>query len=107
MSGAKFFQELADLAHKIEQPRAAEAPAPEPKFLSVESFAVRCDLTERAVRALIRAGMPVVRPRPRLTRIPVAEAEAWIRARANPANDTAASAARRRAKLDTRKGELH
>jgi hypothetical protein len=53
----------------------------EPEYLSVADFAARCSFTEAAVRKLCQEGMPHMRPRPRLIRIPVAKALEWLAAR--------------------------
>ena len=54
-------------------------PAPHaPDFLTVAEFAERRSVSEKTVRRMIADGLPHERPRPRLIRIPVTKAEAWI-----------------------------
>jgi hypothetical protein len=84
-------------------------PAPSvPPFLSVADFAVRIGVTEKVVRQMIADGMPHVRPRPRLTRVAVPQAEAWMAERSQAATPSASiEAARRRATLDAHRGDPH
>jgi hypothetical protein len=85
-------------------PRAPDVPP----FLSVTDFAVRIGVTEKAVRQMIADGMPHVRPRPRLTRVAVPQAERWMAERSHPAAPSASiEAARRRATLDAHRGDPH
>jgi hypothetical protein len=102
---------LIDTAIAREQHQEAAPPAAanerEPEYLSVADFAARLGVTERAVRQMVAEGMPHVRPRPRLTRIVVAQAVAWMAARSGAAGpDVAVKAARRRATLDAHRGEV-
>ena len=85
----------------------AAAPASAPAFLSVADFAARIEATEKSVRQMIADGMPSVRPRPRLTRIPVAKAETWMAERSRPTPSASVDAARRRATLDAHRGDPH
>jgi len=98
---------LIDTAIAKQQPEpTAPASEAEPEYLTVAEFAARLRVTERVVRQMIADGMPCVRPRPRLTRIVVAKAKAWMAARSNAADPNAAvEAARHRAILDAHRGE--
>lgn len=71
---AQLLQELGILPP--EQP----APPP-PAYMSVAEFAERLECTPATVHRMIGDGMPALRPRPRLIRIPVIEADEWIRQR--------------------------
>ena len=90
--------------------RASRQPAPlppsPPEYLSVADFAARLQVTPRAVRAMLKDGMPYLRPRPRLIRIPVAGATAWIADRTKTAG-AVETEARRRATLDAHRGDIH
>lgn len=101
----QLLEQLLVLAKADAAPRPIAPPVPE--YLTIADFAARLAITPKAVRALIRDGMPSVRPRPRLTRIPVARAEAWIAERSMPTVDEAIAAARKRATVDARRGEIH
>ena len=52
-----------------------------PPYLSIDGFAQRFQVSEKTVRRMMHEGLPFERPRKRAVRIPVAEAEAWIKAR--------------------------
>ena len=74
----------------------------------MSTFAVRVGVTDMAVRQMIADGMPHVRPRPRLTRVAVPQAEAWMAERSRAATpDASVEAARRRATLDAHRGDPH
>lgn len=63
----------------VEEERPAAPPAP--AFMSCEEYAERIRSTAATVRELCREGMPHARPRPRMIRIKVAEADAWLEER--------------------------
>jgi hypothetical protein len=52
-----------------------------PMFLTAFDFGERVHMTADTVRELCAEGMPHVRPRRRLIRVKVAEAEAWLEKR--------------------------
>jgi excisionase family DNA binding protein len=55
------------------------SPAPTvPEWLNVEQYAARIGASPRTVYKMIRDGLPHVRPRARLIRIKVADADRWI-----------------------------
>jgi excisionase family DNA binding protein len=74
-------------------------PAPEPEFMTVEEYAARIRVTPATVRRMVREeNLPHVRPRRRLIRIKVTDADQWIEAQAS------GSLARRSAALEARRG---
>lgn len=91
-----FFALAAELATLPAE--APEAPIPPPAYMTPIEFARHVRLAPATIRRMAGEGMPHTRPRRRLIRIKVAEAEAWIAARsATPA---------RSAILHARKGDL-
>lgn len=86
-------EELAQLP-----PEPPPAPAPTPAYMTPEEFSRHVRLTPGTIRQMAREGLPHVRPRKRVIRIKVAEAEAWMARRPD--------AAARSAVLDARKGHL-
>lgn len=61
------------------------APAAEPArplYLSPGAFADELGVHPSTVRRMLGEGLPHLRPRPRLIRIPVADARRWMEARA-------------------------
>ena len=69
---------------------------PEKKYMSVVEYARHVGLSKRTVENLLRRGLPLV-GRGRLRRVPVAEADAWMR------QGTSQDALERRARLDARR----
>jgi excisionase family DNA binding protein len=66
-------------------------PPPPPTFMTCEEYAERIRSTAPTVREMIRQGLPHVRPRPRMLRVKVAEADAWLEERSRrPSGRTAA-----------------
>jgi excisionase family DNA binding protein len=59
-------------------PAAAPAALVEPEFMTVADFAQRLGVCDRTIRNMLKAGMPHVRPTPRVVRIRVAPAEKWL-----------------------------
>lgn len=51
---------------------------PEAQFMTVAEFAARLGVCEKTVRDMLKAGMPHVRPTPRIIRVRVALAEKWL-----------------------------
>lgn len=89
----KLLQHIAELA----SPRAVLPVADEPvaPYMSVFEFAQRWRVTPETVRRWVRSGMPCRRPRPRLIRIPVAEAEGWLEERPRQPSASGKIAARK------------
>ncbi len=98
-----FLQTLlnAAKANDTQAPLAAQAA---PTFLTVAEFAERLHVGEKTVRRMVSDGMPHERPRPRLIRIPLAKAEAWIAAQTDKAS---IAHAQERATVDARRGDAH
>jgi len=82
------------------------APAPQPVYLTIQEFAKRLGVTTKAVRGMLRDGMPHIRPRPRMIRIPIEKAEQWCQACTRAASEDVADA-RRIAICDAHRGEVH
>lgn len=80
---------LLDTAIAQQPPAPPVSQEQEPEYLSVAAFAARFSFTEAVVRQMCHEGMPHVRPRPRLIRIPVKEALEWL---AKPRPDQAEAA---------------
>jgi excisionase family DNA binding protein len=69
--------------------------------MTVEEYAARIRVQPATVRRMVREeNLPHVRPRPRLIRIKVREADQWVAARASGA------LARRRAVVEAQKGAM-
>jgi excisionase family DNA binding protein len=89
----------AELAKAPPETPPPPPPASVPAFMTVEEYAKRIRVTPATVRRMVREeNLPHVRPRPRLIRIRVTEADGWIAARESGA------LARRRAVVDARRG---
>jgi hypothetical protein len=87
----------------LRAPPAPAVPAEPvaPDFMTVADFAQRLGVCERTVRNMLKAGMPHVRPTPRVVRVRVVLAEKWLadetnRGSAARAMKLGAIAARRR-----------
>lgn len=65
-----------------------------PAFLSPAEFANRLGIAESTVRRLMAEGLPYLRPRPKLVRIDVAKAEAWLETRSTEPRSAAVDARR-------------
>jgi excisionase family DNA binding protein len=76
----QMLEELFASAKQASPPAAP--PTPPVEYMTVAEFAARIGTSEGTVREFCKEGMPHLRPRPRLTRIHVAQAEEWLRARA-------------------------
>ena len=88
----------AELA-KLHTESTSPPPSSSPLFMTVEEYAARIRVQPATVRRMVRdENLPHVRPRPRLIRIKVREADQWVAARASGA------LARRRAVVEARKG---
>jgi len=75
-------------------------PSALPTFMTVDEYARRIRVQPATVRRMVREeNLPHVRPRPRLIRIRVREADQWVAARSSGA------LARRRAVVDARRGD--
>jgi hypothetical protein len=99
-------EQLLACARAGEAAKPQEQAPPPPEYLSVDDFAKRLAMRPKAVRQLLKEGMPHVRPRPRTIRIHVAKADAWIEARSKPAG-AAEAEARRLALADAHKGTVN
>lgn len=66
----------AELAALPPDPPAA--PVRPSAFMTAAAYAEHLQISPRTLRRLIKEGLPVVRPRPKLIRIPVADATAWM-----------------------------
>lgn len=74
-------------------------PAPAPEYMTVEEYAARIRVTPATVRRMVREeNLPHVRPRRRLIRIKVNEADRWI------ADRNSGTLARRSAIIHARRG---
>jgi phage terminase Nu1 subunit (DNA packaging protein) len=62
-------------------PAAPTPAAPEPLYMKLHDFARRRGVSYSTVRAWVVQGMPVRRIGPRLVRVAVRAAEAWLDAR--------------------------
>lgn len=89
-----FILESLLVAIRPTAPAVPAAPAP-PEFMTVAEFAERLGVCERTVREMLKAGMPHVRPSPRVIRVRVALAERWL------ADETNRRSAARAMKLGT------
>jgi excisionase family DNA binding protein len=49
-----------------------------PEWMTVDQYAARINASPRTVRKMVHDGLPHARPRPRLIRIRVVEADQWI-----------------------------
>lgn len=95
--------ELLVAALRAPAPPAAPAAPTGPEFMTVTEFAERLGVCERTVRNMLKAGLPHVRPSPRVIRVRVALAEKWL------ADETNRGSAARAITLGTivaRRGEL-
>ncbi|HMY16573.1 MAG TPA: excisionase family DNA-binding protein [Polyangium sp.] len=73
----------------------------EPTFMTVEEYARRIRVQPATVRRMVREeNLPHVRPRPRLIRIRVHEADQWVASRKS------GTLARRSAVMEARKGVI-
>jgi excisionase family DNA binding protein len=80
-------------------PETIPPPASVPTFMTVEEYARRIRVRPATVRRMVREeNLPHVRPRPRLIRIRVHDADQWVASRESGA------LARRSAAMDVRKG---
>lgn len=87
--------ELAKLPPDTNQPATSV-----PMFMTVEEYALRIRVRPATVRRMVREeNLPHVRPRPRLIRIRVQDADQWVASRMSGA------LARRRAGIEARKGD--
>lgn len=62
-------------------------------YMTVPQYAAHIQVSTRTCRRLLADGLPAVRPRPRMVRIPVAAADAWLAARARSATVAAVQGA--------------
>lgn len=89
--------ELARLPSESNTPPPSSAPA----YMTVEEYARRIRVRPSTVRRMVREeNLPHVRPRPRLIRIRVRDADQWVAAR------TSGAIARRMAVVEARRGDV-
>lgn len=80
-------------------PDTIPPPSSVPTFMTVEEYARRIRVRPATVRRMVREeNLPHVRPRPRLIRIRVRDADQWVASRMSGA------LARHRAAVEARKG---
>lgn len=81
-------EQLESTLAELEAELAALPPDPPTAalaYMTVPQYAAYLQVSTRTVQRLLTDGLPIVRPRPRLIRIPVIVADAWMTARSRSA----------------------
>lgn len=71
----------ASIDEQLRSMEPVATPQPAPAYMSVSEYAERVGVCEQTVRRMIGEGLPHARPRPRVIRIRVTDADAWIDSR--------------------------